>query len=235
VPRHREIGILHVKIGKSCGPPFRLALIAPRIYNSGAKSRRFIVINMPYTCLLAALDFAAEKHLAQRRRSAGDVPYINHPIRVARLLAEVGGVDDDEVLAAAVLHDTLEDTATTRDELDAAFGPVIRRIVEEVTDDGRLPKAERKRLQIVHAPKLSAAAAQIKLADKIANVTDIIHAPPVDWPPERIREYIDWAEAVVRELPKVNAALEARFAEVLGEARRVYRLRANTTDPASVD
>ncbi len=174
---------------------------------------------MSFARLLAAMDFAAEKHRAQRRKGAGDVPYINHPVRVARLLAEVGGVDDEEVLMAAVLHDTLEDTATTRTELEAAFGPAVRRLVEEVTDDKSLPKGERKRLQIVHAAELSAGAAAIKLADKIANVGDLIHAPPVAWTPQRISDYLDWAEAVVRGLPKVNAALEARFGEVLAEAR----------------
>ncbi len=174
---------------------------------------------MTFTRLLAALDFAADKHRAQRRKCAGDVPYINHSIRVARLLAEVGGVADENVLMAAALHDTLEDTATTREELEAAFGPVVCRLVEEVTDDKSLPKAERKRLQIEHAGQISSDAALIKLADKIANVADLSHSPPVDWSSQRISEYLDWAEAVVQGLPKVNAALEARFAEVVTEGR----------------
>jgi GTP diphosphokinase / guanosine-3',5'-bis(diphosphate) 3'-diphosphatase len=181
---------------------------------------------MPFARLLAAVDLAAEKHRAQRRKSAGDVPYINHPVRVARLLAEVGGVDDEDILAAAVLHDTLEDTATTRAELDAAFGQGVRRLVEEVTDDKSLPKAERKRLQIVHAPGLSTAAALIKLADKISNVGDMIHSPPVDWPLQRIADYLDWAEAVVRAMPRVNELLESRFAEVLSAARRTVADRS---------
>jgi guanosine-3',5'-bis(diphosphate) 3'-pyrophosphohydrolase len=174
---------------------------------------------MSITRLLAAFDFAADKHRAQRRKSAGDVPYINHPIHVARLLAEVGGVEDENVLMAAALHDTLEDTATTSAELEAAFGPVVCHLVEEVTDDKSLPKAERKRLQIVHASQISPGAALIKLADKIANVADLSHSPPVDWSSQLIREYIDWAEAVVHGLPKVNAALEARFAEGAAEGR----------------
>jgi guanosine-3',5'-bis(diphosphate) 3'-pyrophosphohydrolase len=170
--------------------------------------------------LLQAIDFAADKHRAQRRKSAEGVPYINHPIGVARLLAEVGGVEDEDVLMAAILHDTLEDTATTREELEAAFGPAVRGLVEEVTDDKSLPKAQRKRLQVAHASSLSAGAAAIKLADKIANVRDLSHAPPVDWSIERVREYLDWAEEVVRNCPQVNAALEARFAEVLQEERQ---------------
>src|SRR5262245_25511424 len=175
---------------------------------------------MNFTRLLRAIDFAADKHRAQRRKSAEGAPYINHPIRVARLLSEVGGIDDEDVLVAAVLHDTVEDTATTPEELEGTFGPVVRGLVEEVTDDKSLPKAERKRLQIAHASRRSPGAAAIKLADKIANVHDLSHAPPVDWSSQRVREYLDWAEQVVRNLPKVNAALEGRFAEVLREGRR---------------
>jgi guanosine-3',5'-bis(diphosphate) 3'-pyrophosphohydrolase len=186
---------------------------------------------MPFTRLLAAVDFAAEKHRAQRRKSAGDVPYINHPIKVARMLAEVG-VEDENVLMAAALHDTLEDTATTRAELEAAFGPVVCRLVEEVTDDKSLPKAERKRLQVVHASQISPGAALIKLADKIANVADLSHSPPVDWSHRRISEYLDWAEAVVHNLPKVNAGLENLFAQVVAEGRAAVAGRESGT-PAS--
>ena len=175
---------------------------------------------MSVTRLFQALDFAAEKHRAQRRKCGESVPYINHPIHVARLIAEVGGVEDEDVLMAAVLHDTLEDTATTREELEAAFGPFVLGLVEEVTDDKSLPKAERKRLQIAHAGELTREATLIKLADKIANVGDLSHAPPADWSPERIREYIEWAEQVVRNCKQVNAALETRFAEVAKEARK---------------
>ncbi len=175
---------------------------------------------MTFTRLLRAIDFAADKHRLQRRKSAEGVPYINHPLRVARLLAEVGGIQDEDVLVAAVLHDTVEDTATTPTELEAAFGPAVRDLVAEVTDDKSLPKAERKRLQIAHATGLSSGAAAIKLADKIANVHDLSHAPPADWSIERVREYLHWAEQVVGNLPKVSPALEARFAEVLQEGRR---------------
>jgi guanosine-3',5'-bis(diphosphate) 3'-pyrophosphohydrolase len=176
---------------------------------------------MSFTRLLKAIEFAADKHRAQRRKSAEGVPYINHPIGVARILAEVGGVEDEHVLMAAVLHDTLEDTATTREELEAAFGPVVCRLVEEVTDDKSLPKADRKRLQVTHASTLSTGAALIKLADKIANVHDLSHSPPADWSIDRVREYLNWAEEVVRALPKVNSLLEARFAEVVQEGRQV--------------
>lgn len=184
---------------------------------------------MSITPLLRAIEFAAIKHSVQRRKCAEYVPYINHPIGVARLIAEVGGVEDMDVLMAAVLHDTLEDTATTREELESAFGPVVRGLVEEVTDDKSLPKATRKRLQVSHASELSPGATLIKLADKIHNVRDLSHTPPADWSLDRIREYLNWAEEVVRACPKVNARLEARFAEVLEEGRR----RLPPADPNS--
>ncbi len=175
---------------------------------------------MSITLILKAIDLAADKHRGQRRKSDEGVPYINHPISVARILAEVGGVENEDVLIAAILHDTLEDTATTREELDAAFGPVVLQLVEEVSDDKSLPKAERKRLQIDHARLLSPGAALIKLADKIANVRDLANAPPADWSVDRIREYLDWAEQVVGNCPDVNRALLACFKEDLRKGRQ---------------
>jgi len=170
--------------------------------------------------VLRAIDFAARKHRDQRRKDEEASPYINHPISVALLLAEIGGVTDTDTLAAAILHDTLEDTDTTGKELEAVFGVRIRKIVEEVTDDKSLPKDARKRRQIEHAEHLSAEAALIKLGDKISNVLDVTHSPPTAWNLERRREYLDWAEAVVSNCPRGNAALEQHFAKVLEEGRR---------------
>src|SRR5947199_4835157 len=116
----------------------------------------------PVAKLLAALNFAAQKHRAQRRKDSEATPYINHPIAVAELLARVGQVDDLSVLQAAILHDTVEDTQTTPEEIENQFGEAVRKLVAEVTDEKSLPKAERKRRQIEHAPQLSTAAKQIK-------------------------------------------------------------------------
>jgi guanosine-3',5'-bis(diphosphate) 3'-pyrophosphohydrolase len=170
--------------------------------------------------LLRAADFAARKHRMQKRKDEEASPYVNHPLAVAMLLADVGGVTDPEILAAAILHDTLEDTKTTPDELEAAFGPRVRALVEAVSDDKSLKKAERKRLQIEHANGLADDAVLIKLGDKIANVVDVTHSPPTMWDVARRKEYLDWAAAVVANCPRVNAALEARFAEALEEGRR---------------
>ncbi|HVP38718.1 MAG TPA: HD domain-containing protein [Candidatus Saccharimonadales bacterium] len=170
--------------------------------------------------LLRALQFSARKHRDQRRKDASAAPYINHPIDVACVLADVGRVADGVTLAAAVLHDTLEDTLTTPEELEAHFGPEVRRLVEEVTDDQRLPRAERKRLQIVHAAGASGAAKLIKLGDKICNVRDVAHSPPARWDLERRREYLDWTEQVVAGCRGVNPELERAYDEALRDGRR---------------
>jgi len=163
--------------------------------------------------LLAALAFAAHKHRDQRRKDVNASPYINHPIALADVLVNEGGVAEVEVLCSALLHDTIEDTATTPGELAGAFGARIAAIVGEVTDDKTLKKAERKALQVEHAAHISREAKLVKLADKICNLRDVAGHPPADWSLERRREYFDWAKQVVDRLRGVHATLEAVFDE----------------------
>lgn len=170
--------------------------------------------------LLAATHFAAQKHTAQRRRDSAKTPYINHPVAVAELLTRVGGVEDPITLAAALLHDTVEDTDTTPEEIDAVFGPEIGRVVAEVTDDKSLAKEERKRLQIEHAAELSHRARLIKLADKSCNVGDIGPDEPQGWSRERKLEYFDWCERVVARIRGTHAGLEEHFLKVVEAQRR---------------
>lgn len=160
--------------------------------------------------VLQAAAFAAEKHRNQRRKDEEASPYINHPIQLAYILVQAD-IEDPVVLAAALLHDTLEDTNTTHDELEIVFGHEIANIVAECTDDKNLDKLERKQAQIDHAANLSRKARLVKLADKIANVSDINGAPPAGWSLERKREYFDWAKRVVDRIRGTHAALEARF------------------------
>jgi len=161
--------------------------------------------------LLKALAFAAHKHRDQRRKDAEASPYINHPIALADVLVNEGGVTDAPVIAAALLHDTVEDTDTRPQELAEAFGPRIAGIVAEVTDDKALPKAERKRLQVEHAASISREAKLVKLADKICNLRDVAQRPPAGWDLARRREYFDWAKSVVDRLRGVHPVLEAAF------------------------
>lgn len=161
--------------------------------------------------LLAAVEFAARKHSTQRRKDLEASPYINHPVAVANLLAKESGVDDLVTLQAAVLHDTIEDTDTSYDELVENFGREVADVVAEVTDDKTVEPQERKLLQVEHAPHKSIRAAMVKIADKACNLRDIVGAPPADWTPERKSEYFQWAKLVVDRLPDVGPALRASF------------------------
>lgn len=160
--------------------------------------------------LLRALELAAERHRHQRRKDSEKSPYINHPIQVVTILWE-SGVRDEIALIAAVLHDTIEDTATTRDEIAAAFGEAVAAVVEEVSDDKSLPKERRKELQVEHASRLSIAAKLVKIADKTCNLRDMNERPPPDWSEERRAEYYAWAARVVAEIRGTHAELERRF------------------------
>jgi len=168
--------------------------------------------------ILKATKFAALKHRDQRRKDHVASPYIIHPVTVANELTEAG-VTDPEIIAAALLHDTLEDTETTPAELIEAFGERVCSMVLELTDDKDLPKQERKRLQVEHAPELSTGAALVKICDKIANITDVTHSPPPDWSTERRMQYLDWAASVVAGCKIDNAQLKQRFADALANGR----------------
>jgi guanosine-3',5'-bis(diphosphate) 3'-pyrophosphohydrolase len=178
---------------------------------------------MSYALVLQAAVFAAAKHTGQHRKDASRSPYINHPLEVSAVLAVEAGIEDERVLAAALLHDTVEDTDTTLHELEAAFGPEIAGFVAEVTDDKKLPKAQRKDLQVSHAPHLSPQAKLIKLADKICNVRDITYRPPANWPPARRIEYVDWTERVIAGCRGTNAQMERIYDETLAAARRTLQ------------
>ncbi|KPP80113.1 guanosine-3',5'-bis(diphosphate) 3'-pyrophosphohydrolase MESH1-like [Scleropages formosus] len=164
--------------------------------------------------LLETVNFAAEKHKNQRRKDPEATPYINHPIGVARILSHEGGIADIEVLQAALLHDTVEDTDTTPAELEARFGQTVARIVQEVTDDKTLPKQERKRQQIEHAPHCSHQAKLVKLADKLYNLRDLNRCTPVGWTRERVQEYFLWAAQVVNGLRGTNPLLEEKLLQL---------------------
>lgn len=170
--------------------------------------------------ILKAVEFAAHKHKDQRRKDEQASPYINHPVKVALVIAEIGGIRDSEVLAAAVLHDTIEDTDTTPEELEQHFGKKIRGMVEEVSDDPVLPKNMKKQKQVDHAPHLSEGATLVKLGDKICNVIDLIDAPPANWSVERKTEYLEWADKVIKNCRSVNKALETHFSKIVISCRQ---------------
>ena len=168
--------------------------------------------------LLLAARFAAERHAGQLRKGAHAEPYINHPLEVAHLIANVGKVADVDIIIAGLLHDTIEDTHTTADELTERFGETVCGYVLEVTDEKGLPIARRKELQIEHAPHMSHGAKTVKLADKISNIRDVIENPAVDWDIVRHRKYVEWGVNVVAGLRGANAHLEEYFDELVARA-----------------
>jgi len=172
-----------------------------------------------FSLFFSALRFCAQRHCHQTRKDAERTPYFNHPVEVAELIWRVGGVHDLTILSAALLHDIIEDTVTEPAEIRELFGDEVLSLVLEVSDDKTLPKDKRKELQVIHAPGLSHGAKLIKLADKICNARDVIFSPPSGWQIERRREYLDWAERVVRGMGKVNARLEEQFYIFLAEGK----------------
>jgi guanosine-3',5'-bis(diphosphate) 3'-pyrophosphohydrolase len=170
--------------------------------------------------ILAAVIFASHKHQGHIRKDERGSPYVTHPLAVARLIYQIGQVQDQNILIAAILHDTIEDTPTTPDEIRERFGEDVLSIVLEVTDDKTLLKERRKQLQVIHAPHLSYAAKIVKLADKIVNCQDILRIPPKDWTLVRRRDYIQWAADVVAQIRGTNPPLEGVFDEMLTEAEK---------------
>ena len=127
-----------------------------------------------YTLYAKAVVFAFEQHRGQKRSEAdGEIDYIVHPLRVAEHLRWLAGCEDVEILCAAVLHDTIEDSGTRYDELAKAFGDRVARIVAELTNDSRLPKADRHEDMIRRIAHASPDAKLIKLADRYDNLLSV--------------------------------------------------------------
>ena len=169
-----------------------------------------------------ALRYAAEKHKNQRRKGSEDTPYINHPIAVAYYLSSYAHIQDPHILAAAILHDTLEDTDATPEEIKEIFGSKVLKLVQEVTDDKTLPKNTRRRQQEKTVDQRSHGAKLIRIADKISNVYDLFHTPPAGWDPETRIEYLDWTERVINKIKGVNPSLENMYDEMLEMTRQKY-------------
>lgn len=166
--------------------------------------------------ILAAAHFAAEKHAQHKRKGENGEPYFNHLLEVAELIAASSPHLDVELVMAAFLHDTVEDTGVTSWELEQRFGKDVADLVAEVTDDKSLPKEIRKQLQVEHTPEKSARAQTLKLADKISNLRAIIASPPVGWSRERKQQYFEWARQVVSGIASPNEFLKSEFDKAYG-------------------
>jgi guanosine-3',5'-bis(diphosphate) 3'-pyrophosphohydrolase len=183
-------------------------------------------MNPDLVLLTRAADYAARQHIAQRRKGEKVEPYINHLTEVAALLAEATGGDDVVLLMGGLLHDTLEDTDATRDDLAERFGPEVAALVAEVTDDKSLPRQERKRLQVEKTPGKSRRAKLLKIADKTSNLRSLVDNPPAGWTGERLSDYVQWAYDVIHSCRGLNADLEAAFDEAYAQAKRRYGWRS---------
>jgi guanosine-3',5'-bis(diphosphate) 3'-pyrophosphohydrolase len=170
-----------------------------------------------FTLFIKALRFASDKHITQRKKGCDTIPYINHLIKVAEILHTVGKESDYELLCAALLHDIIEDTGTTVSELTDKFGSKVANLVAELTDDMNLTYEDRKRQQIYKAMKLTADAKKIKIADKIANIDDIL-TQPLTWSNRRKRQYIIWSQQIIVNCRGINTELEKAFDEITDRA-----------------
>jgi guanosine-3',5'-bis(diphosphate) 3'-pyrophosphohydrolase len=167
--------------------------------------------------ICSGIRFAAEKHRFQTRKNIEKTPYISHPIGVAYNLMGTGEVRETSVIIGALLHDTVEDTQTTFEEIESKFGKQVANLVREVTDDKSLAKEARKRLQVINASHKSKGAAQIKLADKLFNLNDLYNNPPSDWTQARIDRYYEWAQSVIDRLPVANDKLYDAVEEIINQ------------------
>ena len=194
-------------------------------YAQAADHRGVISMSKSIVSLAQALDFAARKHTGQTRKGELAEPYINHVAEVASLLAEVTNGRDPILVIGGLLHDTIEDTETTFEELKAEFGLPVARLVQEVTDDKSLPKEERKKLQVSHAGSKSRRAKLLKIADKTSNLRSMIASPPKGWSTERMREYVTWSTKVVKKCRGHNPKLDHAFDEAQAAAQVSFRPR----------
>lgn len=185
--------------------------------------------------MLRAFRHAADGHRDKRRKGAVAAPKINHLIEVADILWETGGIRDPRIIAAAILHDILEDTDETAAGIGSRFGGDIAAVVSELTDDKSLPVTERRERQVAHAATLSAPAAQIKLADKISNLASVAESPPEKWTAADLLGYAGWGKRVVDKLRGVNPRLEEQFDSIYADVLRTYGARASGSLPENTD
>ncbi len=164
-----------------------------------------------------ALSFAANAHKNQRRKGAGGSPYVNHLIECATLLADVAKIDNTLVIQATILHDILEDTSVTEDQLLALVGEEVVEYVKAVTDDKHLNLEERRAAQLTHMKSANNAVRLIKLADHCSNIASI----PADWTKERIESYMTWSHDVASHCFTASPELAVEYIKRYKQSKKV--------------
>jgi len=167
---------------------------------------------------MESLEFAAYRHRFDKTKN--DEPYINHIIDVCRLITVVGEENDEEVLVAAALHDTVEKTGTKASDINFQFGEKVFQLVLEVTDHSTGNDTDKFNQQLQRVESLSKKARLIKLADKISNVKSLLSFPPAGWDLEKRSLYINWADRIIQALRGTNEKLEAFYDELIAEGKR---------------
>jgi guanosine-3',5'-bis(diphosphate) 3'-pyrophosphohydrolase len=165
----------------------------------------------PLNLVIRAAYFAGEKHRLQRRSDVEQTPYINHPLELAHILTEEGGINCLDTICASLLHDTLEDTDTSSDELKKHFGDVIASIVMEVSNDMTLSSQQRRVYELEKVVSLSHKAKLVKIADKLANIRDVSTMPPMGWTREKKQDYFDFALEIINQIGSVSPRLHQIF------------------------
>lgn len=169
-----------------------------------------------------ALEYAAYKHRHQKRKGAFGIPYINHPIEVANFLIKYCKNPSSELIIAAILHDTLEDTTAKPQDLEIQFGSKVLKIVLELTDDMKLSSVKRKRLQVEKAQTLSLEARAIKIADKSCNIDDIL-TTRIGWAINRKISYVQWAIEVISQIGDSHPELYVEFNAIVMKAEEILK------------
>ncbi len=167
--------------------------------------------------LFEALMFAGDVHNGQRRKDAQGSPHLKHVVQVAGLLIRAG-IRDEMLLNAAVLHDVLRDTDTEPEVLRSRFGEEISNVVEELSEDARLSRLDRRDYMPNRVKEFGDQAKLIKLSEKISNLLDLAEGAPIGWSRQRRRDYFEWADGVTRPLRGLNAELDSMLDEALSHA-----------------
>ena len=159
---------------------------------------------------VAAMRFAAARHATQKE-PGHDLPYLVHVVSVAAEVIAALPVtplgDPDLAVTCALLHDTVEDTATTLDELAGTFGPAVAAGVAALTKNSALPKPEQMPDSLRRIRAQPPEIAVVKLADRITNLS----APPHYWTRPKCAAYRAEAVAIADALGHASAALDARM------------------------
>lgn len=178
--------------------------------------------------VMAACGYAAHRHGGQQR-DGGDIPFITHPLEVVQILLHAK-VTDTALLCAAALHDVVEDTAATIEDIEEKFGADVAAVVGAVTDDQNMPREERRARQLhillnTTPVSLRRRARLLRMADKTSNLRSLRQCYPcAEWPIERAEAYISFCKDVYTVCAQEHIVLAAMLKMALVRAEHLVWL-----------